>query len=89
MRGQNYEKLICDTCRMRIDFLPSRVLILRNKDGYRLLLNFHYFFPCWDFELFCQKYKDCEIIHAGFIYDSDEFNVQTLKNITQNEYLWI
>ena len=81
---------VCSTCKEEIDSEISRILIMRDIDGGPRLLCFHFFFPCWSFELLCKKYPDLIIDKAGF---SIPVNIlikkNSIKNMQKNLELWI
>ena len=81
---------ICDTCQTEINDDLCRFCILKDVDDNPRVLHFHYFFPCWDFEMFCQKYPNLEFIRGGF--DCDEkisCNPQFVKNLQSNLEMWL
>lgn len=78
----------CDTCKSPIEFLPYRILTMKDMEGFPKTLRFHYFYPCWDFDLVCQKYPNYEIVHAGFSCDLETITPKILKNLRKNEFLW-
>ena len=83
------EAIICDTCLKNIEFLPARMVTMRNWHGRTMNLHFHYFFPCWDFEHLCQRFPEFDLVNMGFIYDSDNLTTRIIKNLKRNEDLWV
>jgi len=79
----SFEKHVCSTCKKIIDYEISRILITRNKDWGPRLFCFHFFFPCWDWELFCQKYPNLIIEKAGFSFPENliikEYSINDLR----------
>jgi len=62
---------------------------MRDLDGGPRLLCFHFFFPCWSFELLCQKYPDLIIDKAGFsIPENILIKKNSIKNMQKNLELW-
>ena len=61
----------CDTCKTEIVDNLCRFCIMRDIDDNPRVLYFHYFFPCWDFDLFCQKYPTLYLDKAGFICNEE------------------
>ena len=84
------EKHVCATCNEEIDYEISRVMLMRDKDGGPRLLCFHFFFPCWDFELLIQKYPHLVIDHAGFsIPENIRMKESSIKDLQKNLEFWI
>ena len=67
-----------------------RFCILRDIDDNPRVLYFHYFFPCWDFDLFCQKYTTFHLDKVGFICN-EEFTSDSkyLKHLQSDLETWI
>ena len=80
----NNRKHVCDTCQCEIGDEISRVIIMRDKDGGPHLLCFHYFFPCWDMNLLCQKYPHLIIDKLRFTFPKDlkitKRSIEDMKN---------
>jgi DNA modification methylase len=57
---------VCDTCLAKIDYLPYRIVSLADKTDILKIRYFHYFYPCWDLDLFFQRYTDNQIVSAAF-----------------------
>lgn len=80
---------VCSTCKEEIDSEISRILIMRDIDGGPRLICFHFFFPCWSFELLCKKYPDLIIDKAGFIIPGNiRIKKSSIKNMQKNLELW-
>ena len=81
---------LCETCKSPIDNYPSRFLIVKDKIFEKhKILNFHYFFPCWDVDYVLQNLSGCEIIKAGFYCDESILkNPKTVVNMKKNLSLW-
>ncbi len=83
------EKHVCDTCNEKIDYEISRVMLMHDKDGGPRLLCFHFFFPCWDFDLLIQKYPNLVIGHAGFsIPENIKMKESSIKDLQKNLEFW-
>ncbi len=83
------EKHVCATCNEEIDYEISRVLLMSDKDGGPRLLCFHFFFPCWDFELLIQKYPCLVIDHAGFsIPENIRMKESSIRDLQKNLEFW-
>ncbi len=84
---ENFEE--CHSCKSKIDFSFYRIIVLRDKLRNPLILRFHYFFPCWDIELFTTKFQDYELIDAGISCEL-ELNEKNpkLRNLRENADLW-
>ena len=83
------EKHVCSTCKVEIDSEISRILIMRDIDGNPRFLRFHFFFPCWDFDLLCQKYPDLVIDRIGFdITENIRIKESSMKDMQENLEFW-
>ncbi len=83
------EKHVCATCNEEIDNEISRVMLMSDKDGGRRLLCFHFFFPCWDFDLLIQKYPYLVIDRAGFsIPENIRMKENSIKDLQTNLEFW-
>jgi len=84
------EKHVCSTCKEEIDFEISRILTMRNIDGGPRLFCFHFFPPCWNFELLCQKFPDLIIDNMGFsIPENMLITESSIKDMQENLEFWI
>jgi len=80
---------ICDTCLEQIDYLPYRIVSLADKTDIPKMRYFHYFYPCWDLNLFFQRYTDSQIISVAFSCDVNILeNPRIVRNMKQNLDLW-
>ncbi len=62
---------------------------MRDKDGGPRLLCFHFFFPCWDFDLLIQKYPNLVIDHAGFsIPENIRMKESSIRDLQKNLEFW-
>ena len=59
------QKIVCNNCSEEIGSDICKVLVLRNKDDNPQVFHYHFFFPCWDFELLCKRYHDCTLDKVG------------------------
>ena len=83
------EKHVCSTCKEEIVDI-SRVLIMRDRDGGPRLLCFHFFYPCWDMELLCQKYPNLIIDRTGLSFPENlVMSKSSIKKIQKNQEFWI
>jgi hypothetical protein len=83
------EKHVCSTCKEEIIDI-SRVLIMRDRDGGPRLLCFHFFYPCWDMELLCQKYPNLIIDRTGLSFPENlVMSKSSIKKIQKNQEFWI
>lgn len=81
---------VCSTCKEEIDSEISRILIMRDIDGGPRLLCFHFFYPCWSFELLCKKYPHLIIDKVGFIIPGNILiKKSSINNMQKNLELWI
>lgn len=87
----NYsEKHQCNTCKQEIGSEISRIVMMQNKDGGPSLFFFHFFFPCWDFNLICQKHPNLIIERAGFsIPENIVLKESTITEMEKNLDLWV
>ena len=82
------EKHVCCTCKEEVTDI-SRVLIMCDKDGGPRLLFSHYFFPCWDMDLLCQKYPNLVIDRLGFSFPENlKISESSVKDLKQNIKFW-
>jgi hypothetical protein len=89
-KGIHYssEKHVCSTCKEEVIDI-SRVLIMRDKDDGPRLLFFHYFFPCWDMDLLCQKYPNLVIDRLGYSFPENlKISESFVKDLKQNLKFW-
>jgi len=83
------EKHVCSTCKKDIDSEISRFVITHNKDWGPRLFCFHFFFPCWDWELFCQKYPNLIIEKAGFSFpEKMMMKEDSINDMQKNPEYW-
>ena len=88
--GVKQNPCVCETCHAMINDDLQRFCIMRDIDDNPIFLNFHYFFPCWDFNLFCQKYSNLKFITAGFSFDEKfQTNSNFTRQLKSNLELWI
>lgn len=81
---------VCNTCNCEIQDSHSRVLSITDKSGIPIVLNYHYFFPCWDPLRFYQEYPYHRIISAGYSCDYNVLkNPKILRNLKNNLDLWV
>ena len=79
----------CHTCKTRIENLPFRFLIVHDDFKNESLLEFHYFYPCWDVNYICNNLPGLKIVKAGFCYDDYILkNPKKINNIKRNVDLW-
>jgi len=80
---------ICDTCMSKIDSTPYRIVSLADGTDIPKVCHFHYFYPCWDLDLFFQRYTDNQIISVGFSCDREILEKPLIvRNMKQNLDLW-
>lgn len=80
---------ICDTCLSKIEFLPYRIASIADKSDIPKVLHFHYFYPCWDLDLFFQRFVDHKIISLAFSYDEKILEKPLIiRNMKHNLDLW-
>lgn len=85
----SFKKHVCDTCNEEIDSEISRILIMQDKDGGPRLLCFHFFFPCWDLNLLCQKYPYLIINKLGFSFPENiTMEEKSIKDMQENLEFW-
>jgi hypothetical protein len=81
---------VCATCNCEIPDSHSRVISFADKSGIPIVLNYHYFFPCWDPLRWLQEYPYSKIISAGYFCDSEVLkNPKMLRNLKNNLDLWV
>ena len=88
-RHYSTQKHVCDTCKEEIPDI-SRILIMHDKDAGPRLLCYHFFFPCWDMELLCQKYPNLIIDRTGLSFPENlVMSKSSIKKIQKNQEFWI
>ena len=79
----------CSTCHKKIDHI-SRVLILRDRDGEPCVFFYHFFFPCWNLEQFCQQHPKLCIDRVGFSFPQDlKINLNSIQEMKKNLQFWV
>ena len=82
-------KHVCDTCKSEIGHEISRIILMRDIDGGPHLLCFHFFFPCWDMELLCQKYPNLIIDKLRFSLPKKmKLKKESLQDLQNNLNFW-
>jgi hypothetical protein len=62
---------------------------MQDKDGGPSLLCFHFFFPCWDLNLLCQKYPYLIINKLGFSFPENiTMEEKSIKDMQENLEFW-
>jgi hypothetical protein len=89
-KEDSYDNMpICDTCLTKIDYLPYRIVSLADKTDIPKICHFHYFYPCWDLDLFFQRYSDDQIVSVAFSFDENILERPwIIKNMKHNFELW-
>ncbi len=83
------QRHVCDTCQSEIGDEISRLIIMRDKDRGPRLLCFHFFFPCWDLRLLCQKYPNLIVDHLRFSFPENlKISKKSLKDMKSNFGFW-
>ena len=83
-------KRICDSCYVEIKDELCRFCIMRDVDDNPRVLHFHYFSPCWNFDMLCKKYSNHEFVKVGFDCDEKITNDPNyIQNLKSNLKLWI
>ena len=82
-------KHVCDTCQCVIGDEVSRLILMRDHDGGPNVLFFHFFFPCWDLELLCQKYPHLIIDKLRFsIPEKMQMKKNSIEDLQNNFKFW-
>ncbi len=82
-------KHVCDTCQREIGEEISRLIIMRDTDGGPHVLCFHFFFPCWDFTLLCQKYPHLIIDKLRYsLPDKMQMKKKSVEDLQNNLNFW-
>lgn len=82
-------KHVCDTCQSEIGKEISRLIIMRDKDGGPSVLCFHFFFPCWDLALLCQKYPHLIIDRLRFsLPENMQMKKSSLEDLQSSLDFW-
>lgn len=59
------QKIVCNTCNHEIKAEICKVVIMNDRDNSPRVFHYHFFFPCWDFELLCKRYTNLTLEHVG------------------------
>ncbi|HUU47696.1 MAG TPA: hypothetical protein VMW55_02810 [Nitrosopumilaceae archaeon] len=88
-RYHSFEKQVCSSCKEEIGSEISRIMIMRDIDRGPRLFCFHFFFPCWDFKLLCQKYPKLTLDIVGFsIPENVLIKERSIKDMQKNIKFW-
>ena len=83
------QKLVCNTCNEEIGSDICKVLVMRNKDDSPQALHYHFFFPCWDFEILCKRYPNWAIDRVGVSIPENIFMTESaISNLQNNLDFW-
>lgn len=83
------QKLVCNTCSGKITSDVCRVLVMHDKDYNPQVFHYHFFFPCWDFELLCKRYPNLTLERAGFsIPENMSVDENAIKDLQNNLNFW-
>lgn len=88
-RRHSSEKHVCSICKTKIGSEISRIIITNDRDGGPRMFCFHFFFPCWDMQYFCQKYQNLTIVRAGFSFPENiMISENAIKDLQKNLIYW-
>ncbi|MBI5859713.1 MAG: hypothetical protein HZB73_03240 [Nitrosarchaeum sp.] len=83
------QKIVCNTCNEEIGSDICKVLVMRNKDDSPHVFHYHFFFPCWDFELLCKKYPNLTLDRVGVsIPENILMNESAIEKLKNNFDFW-
>ena len=87
---QNFHKFpICETCKAPIEDSTFRFLIIQDEKLRQKQLSYHFFFPCWDVELLCQKYPNLIIDKLRFSFPKKmKLNNNSMQDLQNNFDFW-
>lgn len=81
---------ICAACKIEIKDDLCRFCILRDVDDNPMVLHFHYFAPCWDFERFTKQYANFTFMKGGFsCNEKTTFTQENVTHMQSNVEMWI
>ena len=83
------EKLVCNTCKCELDSEICRILITRNINREPQFFSFHFFFPCWNIDDFCQKYPNLTIDTVNFSILENSMSENGIKDLQSNQSYWL
>lgn len=83
------QKIVCNTCNEEIGSNICKVLVMRNKDDSPHVFHYHFFFPCWNFELLCKRYPNLAIDRVGVSLPENIFMTESaISNLQNNLDFW-
>ncbi len=65
-----------------------RILIARNINREPQFFSFHFFFPCWDIDDFCQKHPNLTIDTVKFSVLENSISENGVKDLQSNLSHW-
>lgn len=84
------ETLTCNTCKNKIASDVCRFLITHDRNNAPRFFAFHFFSPCWNFEIFCKKYPNLSLTKAGYSISEDiKMSEKSIKDLQSNLSFWI
>ncbi|CAD6521956.1 conserved hypothetical protein [metagenome] len=86
VRTDKIQKIVCDSCNSEIGSNICKVVLMHNKDGGPQVLHYHFFFPCWDFELLVKKFKNFTLDRVGVSVPEDIIITKTAMIDLKNNF---
>lgn len=83
------QKLVCNTCNEEIGSDICKVLVMRDKDDNPQISHYHFFYPCWNFELLCRRYPNLTLDRVGVSIPENIFMTEnTIVDLQNNLEFW-
>ena len=62
---------------------------MHDKDDNPQVFHYHFFFPCWDFELLCKRYPNLTLERVGFSMPENMLvDENAIKDLQNNLNFW-
>lgn len=83
------QKIMCNACNQEIKSEICKVLVMRNKDDNPQIFHYHFFFPCWNFEVLCKRYPNLTLERVGVSIPENILMTQNaISNLKNNLDFW-
>lgn len=75
------QKIVCNACNHEIKSEVCKVVVMCDRDNNPQVFHYHFFFPCWDFEMLCKRYTNLTLEKVGV---SIPENILMTENATRD-----
>lgn len=59
------QKIVCNACNHEIKSEICKVVVMCDRDNNPQVFHYHFFFPCWDFEMLCKRHMNLTLEQVG------------------------